>query len=94
MKNEKSDDDNVKKTENGKAKNSNELLTELEECIVIPEEWDKYEGIFSFRKLWLFTGPGWLSTFLIIIIIIFQQKVKMFSDQMQNVKRIIFLNFQ
>jgi len=60
MKNEKSDDKDVKKTENGQAKNSSELLTELEERIVIPEEWDTYEGIFSFRKLWLFTGPGWL----------------------------------
>ena len=63
MKNEKSDVDNVQKPENVKAKNSNELLTELEERIDIPEEWDRYEGIFSFRKLWLFTGPGWLSMF-------------------------------
>ena len=63
MKNEKSDDENVKKTENVQDKNSTELLTELDEQIVIPEEWDNYEGIFSFRKLWLFTGPGWLSMF-------------------------------
>ena len=33
----------------------------LEERIDIPEKWDSYEGFFSWRKLWLFTGPGWLS---------------------------------
>lgn len=32
----------------------------LEERIQIPIS-DENEGIFSWRKLWLFTGPGWLS---------------------------------
>jgi hypothetical protein len=32
----------------------------LEERILIPDTSD-YDGIFSWRKLWLFTGPGWLS---------------------------------
>ena len=33
----------------------------LEERIVIPGKWDEFEGMFSWKKLWLFTGPGWLS---------------------------------
>ena len=33
----------------------------LEERINIPEKWESYEGFFSWRKLWLYTGPGWLS---------------------------------
>ncbi len=35
--------------------------TYLEERILIPDSGES-EGIFSWRKLWLFTGPGWLST--------------------------------
>ena len=31
----------------------------LEERIVIP--YQETESSFSWRKLWLFTGPGWLS---------------------------------
>ena len=33
----------------------------LEERIVIP--YQETESSFSWRKLWLFTGPGWLSKF-------------------------------
>ena len=33
----------------------------LEERIVIPYE--ESESKFSWRKLWMFTGPGWLSKF-------------------------------
>ena len=37
----------------------------LEERILIPKEEDQ-NSLFSWRKLWLFTGPGWLSKYLIV----------------------------
>ena len=35
----------------------------LEERILIPSS-EGESGLFSWRKLWLFTGPGWLSNHL------------------------------
>ena len=34
----------------------------LEERILIPSS-EGESGLFSWRKLWLFTGPGWLSKY-------------------------------
>ena len=36
----------------------------LEERIVIPDDGGD-AGLFSWKKLWLFSGPGWLSNFFI-----------------------------
>ena len=49
-------------TKDSKAK-SNKVEDDiyLEERIVIP--YQETESSFSWRKLWLFTGPGWLSKF-------------------------------
>ena len=41
----------------------------LEERIVIP--YQETESSFSWRKLWLFTGPGWLSKFQFQIAFLF-----------------------
>ena len=38
----------------------------LEERIDIPKSLQN-EGLFSWRKLWLFTGPGWLSKFIFFL---------------------------
>ena len=61
-------DSNIKRS-NKKIYNENDVVENeskdeiyLEERIVIPD--DDYEGIFNFRKFWLFTGPGWLSKYL------------------------------
>ena len=31
------------------------------ERIDIPDQGSQSDGLFSLRKLWLYTGPGWLS---------------------------------
>ena len=51
---------NPKESKSEKPKQEDDIY--LEERIVIPYE--ESESRFSWRKLWMFTGPGWLSKFL------------------------------
>ena len=54
---------NVSQNEKKKQETKDEVY--LEERILIPKEEDQ-KSLFSWRKLWLFTGPGWLSKYLIV----------------------------
>ena len=49
-------DSDSKSVSNDDSKNDGDL----EERILIPSS-EGESGLFSWRKLWLFTGPGWLS---------------------------------
>jgi hypothetical protein len=49
-------DSDSKSVSNDDSKNDGDL----EERILIPSSEDD-SGLFSWKKLWLFTGPGWLS---------------------------------
>ena len=59
-----------KKFNNGVAKSDQKQKSEKKpiddtyldgERIDIPDQGSQTDGLFSFRKLWLYTGPGWLS---------------------------------
>ena len=51
-------DSDSKSVSNDDSKNDGDL----EERILIPSS-EGDSGLFSWRKLWLFTGPGWLSKY-------------------------------
>ena len=51
-------DSDSKSVSNDDSKNDGDL----EERILIPSS-EGESGLFSWRKLWLFTGPGWLSKY-------------------------------
>ena len=51
-------------SQNEKKKQTTKDEVYLEERILIPKEEDQ-NSLFSWRKLWLFTGPGWLSKYLL-----------------------------
>ena len=53
-------------SQNEKKKQTTKDEVYLEERILIPKEEDQ-NSLFSWRKLWLFTGPGWLSKYLLIV---------------------------
>ena len=61
MKNHEKDSDS-KSVSNDDSKNDGDL----EERILIPSS-EGESGLFSWRKLWLFTGPGWLSNHLYLV---------------------------
>ena len=56
-------DSDSKSVSNDDSKNDGDL----EERILIPNS-EGDSGLFSWKKLWLFTGPGWLSNHLNIFL--------------------------